>query len=219
MKYYTVRGSAGQPFAVWVVFLSMLAIAACNRPAQERSVPLAEPQASQSSSTSAAGSVSQTPADSIVQPGVDPQTGESVGPAAPEFTRTTMKGNDLSLSDLKGKVVVVNFWATWCPPCREEIPDFIKLQKEFKDSGVVFVGVSEDEDGWDAVRPYAQKIGMNYPVVLDDGSLAERYNAGYELPVTFLINRKGQVVAFLPGMINAQVLHPMLSDLVKEKET
>src|SRR5690554_3519895 len=82
---------------------------------------------------------------------------------APDFTLQTMDGEALTLSDLRGKVVVLNFWATWCPPCRYKIPYFIKFQEEFADD-VVFVGVSLDQNGWDAVRPFAEELGINYPL-------------------------------------------------------
>lgn len=132
---------------------------------------------------------------------------------APDFTLKTMKGDSFTLSNHKGKVVVLNFWATWCGPCRKEIPDFITLQKEMKDDGVLFVGVSLDEEGWDKVRPYANDMGINYPIMVDDGNVSRKYGPIRAIPTTLIINKKGQVEYVAPGMLTKEKLKPILTKL------
>lgn len=132
---------------------------------------------------------------------------------APDFTLQTMDGESFTLSDHEGKVMVINIWATWCSPCRQEIPDFIKMQKEMRDQGVLFVGVSIDEEGWEAVRPYAKKMDINYPVVVDDGSVFDGYGPFRLIPTSYIINKRGQIEYVAPGMMTEQKLKPILEKL------
>ena len=134
---------------------------------------------------------------------------------APDFTLDTMEGDTFTLSDHKGKVVVINIWATWCAPCRKEIPEFIKMQRDLGNQGVLFVGVSIDKKGWDAVRPYAQKMDINYPVVVDDGSVSDGYGPFRLIPTSYIINKRGQVEYVVPGMITEAKLKPILEKLAK----
>jgi thiol-disulfide isomerase/thioredoxin len=144
------------------------------------------------------------------------RNGESFGPAAPDFELEAMEGGTFQLSEHLGEVVVLNFWATWCAPCREEIPGFIRLQEEMGDQGVQFVGISLDEEGFSIVRPYAVEMGINYPIIVDDGSVAALFGFGEIYPTTFVINRKGQIVAHIPGLLPEQALRPMLDELIRE---
>lgn len=132
---------------------------------------------------------------------------------APDFTLETMSGEPFTLSEHEGKVVVLNIWATWCPPCRKEIPDFIELQKEMKDDGVLFAGVSIDERGWAVVRPFAQKFGINYPIMVDDGTVYQKYGPFRGIPTTFFINKKGKIEYIAPGMVNKKMIQPLLEKL------
>lgn len=132
---------------------------------------------------------------------------------APDFSLETMKGEPFVLSDHEGKVVVLNIWATWCPPCREEIPDFIEIQKEMRDDGVLFAGVSMDKKGWSAVRPFAKKMGINYPLMVDDGTVYKKYGPFRGIPTTFIINKKGKVEYSIPGMVTKDKLKPVLEKL------
>lgn len=132
---------------------------------------------------------------------------------APDFTLTTMEGEPFSISEHKGKVIVLNIWATWCPPCREEIPEFVEMQDEMRDDGVLFVGVSMDESGWDVVRPFANDYNVNYPLVVDDGTVSANYGPFPGLPTTFIINKEGQVEHAAPGMVTKAMLEPILQEL------
>lgn len=132
---------------------------------------------------------------------------------APDFTLTTMEGEEFTLSDRRGRIVVLNFWATWCAPCRKEIPDFMELHEELNDDGVLFAGVSLDEEGWEKVRPYAEDMGINYPIMVDDGSVSREYGPIRAIPTTFIINKKGQVEYVAPGMLTKDKLQPLLEKL------
>jgi len=134
---------------------------------------------------------------------------------APDFTLKDMEGNSFTLSEHEGKVIVLNVWATWCPPCRKEIPDFIDIQREMRDEGVLFVGVSVDREGWEVVRPFAEKYEINYPLVVDDGTINQKYGPFRGIPTTFIINKKGKVEYVAPGMIDQSILQPVLEKLVK----
>lgn len=116
---------------------------------------------------------------------------------APDFTLQDADGNSLKLSDLRGKVVVVNFWATWCGPCALEIPWFIEFEQQYKSKGLEIVGISMDEDGWKAIKPYVAAKKMNYRILLGNDSVGQLYGGVDSLPTTFIIDRQGRL-AFPP---------------------
>jgi peroxiredoxin len=120
---------------------------------------------------------------------------------APDFTLKDANGKRLSLSDYKGKVVLLNFWATWCGPCKIEIPWFIEFEKEFQSRGFTVLGVSMDEDGWKVVNPYVAEHKINYPVVLGNEEVNQLYGGIEALPTTLLIGRDGKVVYLHAGLI------------------
>ena len=105
-----------------------------------------------------------------------------------------LEGKAVSLSDFKGKVVVLDFWATWCAPCRDEIPGFVELQKQFGDKGLVVIGVSLDQEGAAFVQKFTQQHGITYPVVIGDKEVVAAYDGIDVLPTTFIIDRAGKVV-------------------------
>jgi len=110
-----------------------------------------------------------------------------------DFTLTDLQGKEWSLRTLKGKVVLVNFWATWCPPCRKEIPDLDALYSRFKDSGFVILGISDEEDG--KVRPFATAQKITYPILLDPGrKVTERFRVA-GIPKSFIYDREGKLAA------------------------
>ena len=125
--------------------------------------------------------------------------------AAPAWELKDIKGNTVKLSDFKGKVVIVDFWATWCPPCRAEIPNFIALQDKYGKQGLVVVGISVDQGGAPAVASFAGKNKINYPLVLADDKVAEQYGVTEGIPTTFVIDRKGNIVAKHLGLTESDV--------------
>jgi thiol-disulfide isomerase/thioredoxin len=119
--------------------------------------------------------------------------------AVPPLRARDLTGATVSVADWNGKVVLVNFWATWCPPCREEIPELIALQKQFKDR-LQIVGISEDDDPPENVLRFAQQKGMNYPTVMATPELVAAYGGVPALPTTFVVDTQGRVVQKHAGL-------------------
>lgn len=116
------------------------------------------------------------------------------GNSAPDFVLTDLQGRSLKLSDLRGKAVVLNFWATWCPPCKEEIPWFVELQKRYGSQGLQIVGISMDDGDQKDVERFAAENSINYPILFAKDKVAEQYGGIEFLPTTFYIDRNGVVM-------------------------
>jgi thiol-disulfide isomerase/thioredoxin len=123
---------------------------------------------------------------------------------APPFLLRDISGRIVSTADWKGKVVILNFWATWCPPCREEIPELVQLQAKYKDK-LLIVGASEDEDGPQRVQQFAQRYGMNYPIVMATRELIDNYGGVPALPTSFIIDPQGRVMMKHTGLYEYEV--------------
>jgi len=127
-------------------------------------------------------------------------------PQAPDFTLKDLNGNRISLSDFRGKVLFLNFWATWCPPCRAEIPDFIEAYKEYKDEGLEILGISVDQASPDKVRQFVEKNSMNYRVAMFTADLINDYQPGRAIPTTIIIDREGRIRHKQVGMMSKKML-------------
>jgi peroxiredoxin len=117
-----------------------------------------------------------------------------------DFALKDANGKTVKLSDYKGKVVLLDFWATWCGPCKIEIPWFIDLERKHKDKGFAVIGVSMDEDGWESVKPFLSQMNVNYRVVIGNDTTAQAYGGVDALPTTFLIDREGKIAATHVGL-------------------
>jgi len=125
----------------------------------------------------------------------------SLAGTPPDFTLADAGGHRLRLADYKGKVVLLNFWATWCGPCKEEIPWFIEFEKQYRAQGFTVLGVSLDEDGWKAINPYVAAEKINYPIVLGTEEVNELYGGIEAIPTTLVIGRDGKVAYLHAGLI------------------
>ena len=119
---------------------------------------------------------------------------------APDFALKDVNGKPVRLSDYRGKVVLLDFWATWCGPCRIEIPWFMDLERRNKDKGFAVLGVSMDDEGWEVVKPFLSDLGVNYRVVIGNEETSQLYGGVDALPTTFLIDRAGKIAAVHVGL-------------------
>jgi thiol-disulfide isomerase/thioredoxin len=129
--------------------------------------------------------------------------GQDKGPA-PNFSLKTGSGQTVELAKLHGKVVVVNFWATWCGPCRSEIPGMQEVYEKYKSKGLEIVGVSLDQKGWDVINPFVKKMNISYPVVLGNQQVAESYGNIDAIPATFIVGKKGEVLLHHVGYMSKE---------------
>jgi cytochrome c biogenesis protein CcmG/thiol:disulfide interchange protein DsbE len=135
---------------------------------------------------------------------------------APDFTLKDADGKTVRLSDYKGKVVLLDFWATWCGPCKIEIPWFIELERKHKDRGFSVIGVSMDEEGWEVVKPFVAKLGVNYRIVIGNDSMAQLYGGVEALPTTFLIDREGRIAATHVGLTSRKNFDEGVEELLQD---
>ncbi|MFO0792737.1 MAG: TlpA disulfide reductase family protein [Candidatus Brocadiaceae bacterium] len=119
------------------------------------------------------------------------------------------------LESNKGKVVILDLWATWCPPCRKEIPGFINLYKKYKDKGLDIIGIAFDENGSEVVPPFMKKMGVNYPIYLDGGDIAHAYDL-QAYPTTIIYGKDGKVANKHMGYVSEEEFDDELSKLLKK---
>jgi len=134
---------------------------------------------------------------------------------APDFTLEDSNGAPLQLSSYKGKVVLLDFWATWCHGCKTEIPWFIEFQSKYKDAGLTVIGVSLDGDGWKVVKPFLKEKKFNYPVALGNDDIAKLYGIG-PMPVSLLIDRDGNIADSHPGVVDRDAWEKEIRALLHE---
>ncbi|MCD6517698.1 MAG: TlpA family protein disulfide reductase [Candidatus Aminicenantes bacterium] len=134
-------------------------------------------------------------------------------PDAPDFFLKDLNGNEVTLDDFEGKVLFVNFWATWCPPCREEIPGFVEAYAVYHEKGMEILGISLDRQGADVVRKFAEKYEVNYPIALGTQQLVQDYQPGQYIPTTIIIDREGKIRHRHVGYMDKTVLEKYFLEL------
>ncbi|HUJ20608.1 MAG TPA: TlpA disulfide reductase family protein [Bryobacteraceae bacterium] len=134
---------------------------------------------------------------------------------APDFELKDANGHTVRLSDYRGKVVLLDFWATWCGPCKIEIPWFEEFERQNRDKGFAVIGVAMDEEGWEVVKPFAQRFGINYRVVVGNDSIAELFGGVDALPTTFLIDRDGKIASVHVGLSGRRDFEDGIQELLE----
>ena len=135
--------------------------------------------------------------------------------SAPDFALKDADGKTVRLSDYKGKVVLLDFWATYCGPCKIEIPWFMDFERKHKDQGFSVLGVDMDDDGWDAVKPFVNDVGINYRIVVGNDSTAEKFGGIEALPTTFLIDRDGKIADVHVGLTSKSDFENAIEQLLQ----
>ncbi len=137
--------------------------------------------------------------------------------AAPDFTITDLNGNNISSSDYEGKVIFINFWATWCSPCRAEIPGFVEAYEEYKDKGMQIIGISVDSFGSDKVRDFVEKYEITYPVAMATNQIVRDFELGRAIPETIIIDKSGYLRHKHIGYMDKNTLIDYFLQLAEEK--
>lgn len=153
----------------------------------------------------------------LIRPNASPVSAEAPSVAAdlaPAWELRDVEGKPVSSAQFRGKVVILDFWATWCPPCQAEIPGFVDLQKTYGEKGLVIVGVSLDRTGPAAVKEFMQRFHMNYPVVMGDRTIVEAFGGIEGLPTAFIIDREGRLVKMHVGYAASQVFEDEIKPLL-----
>ena len=138
-------------------------------------------------------------------------------PQAPEFTLTDLNGNEISLSDYSGKVIFLNFWATWCGPCKKEIADFIEAYKQYKDRGMVIIGISVDRVSPKSVQKFVEDYKINYPVAMYTSKIIKDYKPGRAIPTTIIIGPNGKIRHKKVGLMTKKILDHYFLKFIEKK--
>jgi peroxiredoxin len=139
---------------------------------------------------------------------------------APDFSLTDLSGKTIRLADYKGKVLFFNFWATWCPPCRAEIPDFVEVYGQMKAKGLEILGLSLDTKGKEVVAAFVEKYKINYPIVLESRDNTEKiisdFDPGQFIPTTFIIDKQGRIRDKIVRQMDKEELLKYFNQLIAE---
>ena len=139
----------------------------------------------------------------------------SIGKPAPDFSLADANGAPIRLSAYRGKVVLLDFWATWCGGCKTEIPWYVEFQSKYRDAGLSAIGVSMDADGWKSVKPFLAEHNLNYAVVIGNDELGERFGL-LNMPLTLLIDRNGRIAESHAGVVDKDNFESKIRSLLQE---
>ncbi|MDQ2640488.1 MAG: TlpA family protein disulfide reductase [Pseudomonadota bacterium] len=145
-----------------------------------------------------------------------PAVAMKVGDIAPDFTRADLAGKEVRLSGYRGKLVLLNFWATWCPPCREELPVFSRWQKDLQARGLQVIGLSMDDDVAE-VKKFLAEYPVTFPIAMGGAKFAEQFGGVLGVPLTYLIDAQGRVVARYQGEADLKKMEAKVKELLDAK--
>ena len=145
------------------------------------------------------------------------QSSPQLGQPAADFTLPDSTGSPIKSSAYKGKVILLDFWATWCTGCKVEIPWYMEFQNKYGKDGLTAIGVSMDDDGWKSVKPFLEEHKLNYPVVIANEGLANRYGGLPSLPMTLLIDRNGKIAESHAGIVDKDAFENKIKALLRER--
>ncbi|HWR35776.1 MAG TPA: TlpA disulfide reductase family protein [Clostridia bacterium] len=143
--------------------------------------------------------------------------GDVKGKTAPDFELKDLNGNTVKLSQFRGKAILLNFWATWCTPCKTEMPWFVDLQERYGGDGLQVIGVAMDDAGLDTISKFAKDMNLNYTVLLGKESISELYGGVNFLPTTFYIDRNGKIVDRVFGIVNRKEIEDNVKKALESK--
>ncbi len=142
-------------------------------------------------------------------------TGQETDAPAPDFKVTALDGKTISLVDFEGKVLLLNFWATWCPPCREEIPEFIEAYSELKDKGLEILGISVDRMNPQQLKAWVDDVKINYPVALANRDIVVDYEPGEYIPASIIVDTEGRIRYRHVGLMDKETLARLFGEYSK----
>ncbi len=195
---------------VMLVFCLAMILMSCSKKVEPGKPQVQQPQQQQQP---------QTPPPQQPQPQVQQEKRAQPQPVnkeikqLPKFELTLLDGKKISSDSLSGKILILDFWTTWCGPCRAEIPGFIKLYDMYKNKGVEIIGIALDKDGKKAVEPFAKQNKINYPIAIGDKALADLFGGVAAIPTTFVIDKKGKVVEKHVGYRDPSVFEKEINSL------
>jgi thiol-disulfide isomerase/thioredoxin len=143
---------------------------------------------------------------------------DNIGKPAPDFELTSLEGKTVKLSDFKGRPVLINFWATWCGPCKIEMPWFIDLKKKYEGQGFEIIGIAMEDTENEKIAEFTKKIGVNYVIVKGKNSVADAYGDVQGLPTSFYVDREGKIVAQHAGLVSRSTIEDDIKLAVGEKK-
>lgn len=160
------------------------------------------------------------PAPDAAAPALTPGELVAVDRPAPDFSMETLDGAVFSMAEQQGKVVLVNFWATWCGPCIVEMPDLVAIHEAWEDRGFTVLGVSQDIEGAEVIAPFVAEHGITFPIVMDpDNTLGEAFGGIYALPTTFVIDPEGNIMGRFMGIFPIEEMRPELEAMLQAPAT
>lgn len=136
---------------------------------------------------------------------------------APDFTLETLQGEKFHLYDYLGNVIIIDFWDTWCPPCRAEIPHFIELYSKYQNKGFLMIGIAFARQGKETVKSFAENQGINYPLLLATREVVRAYGGISVIPTTFIINKRGEIVEKVIGYRDKEFFEEKITQLLAEE--